>query len=137
MEISNIVDYEAIHRLEFVHPVTEEKIGIVWNMRSMESAAAKKVLRKHIDEVYERQQRGKLIKADSAIRRELEKVAACVESWDWGDHTYKGSKPDMSMKTVTDILEDIGWMFAQASEAANKVANFSPASKKNSVGTSS
>lgn len=135
MDIAKLVDYESTFKLELVNPVTEEKVGITFEMRSVESAASKKVLRKHLDEVIERQQRNKLIKGADTIRRELEKVAACIASWDWGSNTYNGVKPELSMKKAVEILEEQGWIFAQASEACNKVANFTATSATPSAGT--
>jgi hypothetical protein len=125
MDISQVVDYEHLFALEIVHPKTEEPTGIVFQMRSSESAEAKKVQRKHIDTIYERRQRGKLIKGSAEVDREIERVASCIASWDWGDHEWKGQKPELSMKTAIEVLTEAGWIYAQAKEACDTVANFS------------
>jgi hypothetical protein len=128
MDISKVVNYEATHCLDLVAPGSEEPVGIVFEMRSAESDEAKKVQRKHIDAIYERRQRGKLIKGSSEVEREIERVASCIASWDWGDHDWKGAKPELSMKTAVEVLTEAGWIYGQAKEACDTVANFSTVS---------
>ncbi|PSM18219.1 hypothetical protein [Nitratireductor sp. StC3] len=134
MDIAARFDYERHFPLELVFPDSEKKSGIVFQIRSASSGEAKKVVRKHLDKVTERRQRGKLIKGDMALQQELEKAASYIASWDWGDHTYKGEKPEFSFRKAVEILDEQDWVYEQVMEAANKVANFTceprkPASK--------
>lgn len=133
MDVSAIVEYERLFPLDLLHPLTEEPTGIVFQIRSAESREAQKVQRKHIDDIYERRQRGKLIKGSAEIERELEKAASYIASWDWGPHDWKGKKPDLNMKTAIEVMREAGWIYAQVVEAANKVGNFSPTSEKTSA----
>ena len=130
MDIANLFSYETLFPLELVRPDTEEKIGITFQIRSASSPEAKKVLRKHVDEVTERQQRGKLVKGEMRLRQELEKAASWIASWDWGEHTYNGEKPEHSFKNAVEVLDKEDRTYAQVSEAANNLANFTTASKK-------
>ncbi|TPW26036.1 hypothetical protein [Pararhizobium mangrovi] len=132
MDVSNLVNYEHHYPLELVHPVTEEKIGITVQIRSVESDEAKRVLRKQLDKLYERRQRGKMIKGSAEIDREVEKVAACIAGWDWGDNTWHGEKPEFSTEKATEIPHSEGWIFGQVNEAANDISNFTPASATSS-----
>ncbi|TWG90316.1 hypothetical protein L598_000700000730 [Mesorhizobium sp. J18] len=130
MDIAGIYNYETLFPLELVRPDTEEKIGITFQIRSASSAEAKKVLRKHVDEVTERQQRGKLVKGEMRLRQELEKAASWIASWDWGEHTYGGEKPEFSFKKAVEILDREDWIYQQVAEAANSLANFTKESPK-------
>lgn len=124
MEISGLYDYERLFRLELVRPDTEERLGIVFNIRSASSPEAKKVIRKQLDDVTERQQRGKLVKGEMRLRHELEKAASWIESWDWGKHTYRGEVPEFSFKKAVEVLENEDWIYVLVSEAANTLKNF-------------
>lgn len=130
MDVAGIFNYEQLFRLELTRPDTDEPIGITFMIRSASSKEAKEVIRKHLDAMTERQQRGKLIKGEMRLQQELEKAASWIASWDWGDNTYKGSKPEFSFKKALEILEAEDWIYAQVSEAANNLANFSTASGK-------
>ena len=124
MDISKLFERERLFPLDLRHPVSDEPLGIVFQIRSASSPEARAVERKHVDEIIERQQRGKLIKGDAAIKRELERVASFIAGWDWGPHEYKGEKPEFSFKRAAEIIEAEDWIFAQVSGAANKLENF-------------
>ncbi len=133
MDIATRVDYEFLYDLDLRDPVTDEKIGVSMKIRSAGSDAAKKVLRAHTNKNLERRVKGKLPKSEQMEKEELEKAASYIASWDWGKNTYEGEKPELSMKRAAEIMEKQGWIFGQVVEAANKIANFSPASQKASV----
>ena len=130
MDLAGLYNYEQTFRLDLVRPDTEEPIGITFQIRSASSPEAKKVLRKQIDEVTERQQRGKLVKGEMRLRQELEKAASWIASWDWGEHTYGGEKPELSFKKAVELLDKEDWIFQQVHEAANNLANFTSASER-------
>ncbi len=133
MDIAGLYNYESLFDLELVRPDTDEKLGVVFKIRSASSPEAKKILRKHVDEVTERQQRGKLVKGETRLRHELEKAASWVESWNWSEHTYNGEKLDFNFKNVVRVLDEQDWIYAQVSEAANKLANFTKPPQKPSA----
>lgn len=130
MDIANLYNYEATFPLELVLPHTDEKTGIIFQIRSASSPEAKKVLRKHVDEITERTQRGKLVRGETRMKHELEKAASWIASWDWGDHTYNGEVPKLTFAKAVEILDREDWIYAQVAEAANNLANFSSASEK-------
>jgi len=130
VDLAELVDYEFLYPLELCHPTTGEALGTVFRIRSAGSEAAKQVLRQHTDKHLERRIKGRVIKSDQIEREELERAASYISSWDWGDNTYEGAVPDFSMKTAIEIMEKWGWIFAQVTEAATKLENFSPASRK-------
>lgn len=137
MDIASLFSHETLFPLHLKHPVTEEQLGIVFQIRSASSPEVKKIVRRQLDERMERMQRGKLVKGDLAERQEVEKAAAAIASWDWGEQTYKGSVPEYSFKAACEILSDpqTEWIFAQVSEAANTLANFTTGSEKLSPNT--
>ena len=132
MDISKLVDAEAIFDLELLHPVTDEPLGITMKIRSAGSDAAKRVLREHTNKQIERNIKGKKPTSEQLEAQELEKAASYIASWDWGKETYDGKVPVLSMKTAIEIMDKEGWIFGQVVEAANKIANFSPSSEQTS-----
>lgn len=130
MELSGLVEYERLYKLDLLHPVTDAPLGITFQIRSAGSREAKAVLRKHTDENTERAQKRKIIKGSVLEHQELEKAASYIASWDWGDNTWNGTKPELSMKTAIDILEAEGWIYAQVTEAASTIANFTATSEQ-------
>lgn len=130
MDIAKVYNYENVFTLDLMRPDTDEKLGITFKIRSASSPESKKVLRKHVDQVVERQQRGKLIQGSMRLQQELEKAASWVSGWDWGDNVYNGEKPEFSFNKVVEILDKEDWIFSQVSEAANNLANFTGTSEK-------
>lgn len=134
-DIAELYNYEHLFRLPILRPDTEESTGIVMMIRSSSSPEAKTIVRKQLDEITERQQRGKLVKGRTRLQHELQKVASYIASWDWGDNTYRGSAPELNMKTAIQILDEQDWIYVQVNEAATNLANFTttpdaPASKR-------
>jgi hypothetical protein len=129
MDIAKVYNYETLHTLELTRPDTDEKLGITFQIRSSSSPEAKKILRKHVDQVTERQQRGKLVRGEMRLQQELERAASWIAGWEWGDHTYNGEKPAFSFNKALDILDKEDWIYAQVSEAANNLANFTAKSE--------
>lgn len=125
MDIGKIVQSETLFRLDLKDPVTDAPLGIVFMIRSASSDAVKKVDRKHLDEITERQQRGKMVKGEMRLQHELERSAAYIASWDWGEHDINGEKPILTQKNAVAVLESVGWIYAQVKEAAETLANFS------------
>lgn len=130
MDLNTIVDHEQLFKLELVHPVDEKKLGIVFMIRSANSAEARATARKHADANLARTQRRKRVKVAAVERQLTEATAACIASWDWGEHTWNGEKPEFSVEKAVEILDRAEWIFSQVNEAANAIENFTPSSKK-------
>ncbi|MFD2235942.1 phage tail assembly chaperone [Aureimonas populi] len=119
MDIAGLYDYEQTFALHLVNPTTEEELGIVFQIRSAESDEAKKVQREQIDDMLERQQRGKLIKGEQAINRELEKAVSYIASWDWGerrqrDARFGRSHPEVKWPVIGSHLLEWFWELSAA-----------------------
>lgn len=124
MEISNLVKNEDLFELVVEHPGTRKPVGITIMVRSAGSDKAMALVRQQTDELMARQQRRKIIGADRVEENELDMAVAFVASWDWGDHTYEGKKPDDDPKTIKTIFRKEAWLYAQVVEAARDIANF-------------
>lgn len=127
MELTTLVDYEFLYKLDIVHPKTEAPIGITMMIRSAASAEAKKIQRKHTDRHLEKRLRGKLIKGEQVESELLEEAASFIASWTWADGlTYKGGPPpELSVRAAIDLMETVPWIMTQVREAANNIENFS------------
>lgn len=135
MDLSKRIDYEFLYTLELRDPVTDEPLGISFKLRSAGSDAAKKVLRAHTDRQIERLIKGRKPNAQQRETEELERIAACIASWNWGSHDWKGKKPELSMRVAMEVFDEAPWIYDAVAEAVNKVENFSPASPATSAST--
>lgn len=124
MDLSKIVNSEQLFTLELLHPTTDEPIGVTFQIRSMDSAPAKAVQRKIIDETYKRRRANKTIKAKETVTNECQKAAARIAGWDWSENEYNGSIPQYSEEKALEILTERDWIFTQILEADNKLSNF-------------
>ncbi len=125
MDLGEIINYEGQHTVEILDPRNDKPIGVSVTICSAGSAKAKKVLKLHQKDRLERIQRNKLIvDVDKMERQEEERVAACVLSWNWGEHKYKGETPENSMKWYLRVISEQPWFYAQLKEASEKVENF-------------
>lgn len=62
---------------------------------------------------------------DSISSVELNRVAACIMSWDWTDEYFEGEgKPELSVKEAVRIFKDADWIFQQVEEVPNNLGNF-------------
>lgn len=124
MEISGLVSTEQLFDLDVEHPATGEPMGIKIMVRSAGSEAAMAVVRKQTDSILAKQQKRKLIDADTVEQNEIDQAVSYVASWDWGVNTYDGAVPKSDPATVRAILTKETWLYAQVVEAARKIANF-------------
>lgn len=147
MDISQVIDYEKLFVLEILHPITDEPIGLTMEIRSSGSEKCKAIYRKHTDELLEMRYKGKRPKGKQSEKEELERTAACIASWNWGkapdkevdgqiipgeQATYRGEKPELTMKKAIEVLDRISWIYAQVKEAAGAQENFTPDSETKS-----
>ncbi|MDM9644466.1 hypothetical protein [Rhizobium sp. S163] len=131
MDISTLVNAEDLFELKLVDPVSDEPLGIRFMIRSAESDAVKKVIRQHSDKFLA--SRKKKLTTSKVEAEYLDKAAASVASWDWGDHDWKGSKPELSFETAREVLEEAGWIYDQVAAASEDRANFTKTSAKGSA----
>lgn len=124
MDINDLVNYEKTHTVELVHPSTDEPLGIKVEVRSIDSAAAERVLLDHTDKQIEKFAKGKRPTAAQSKKAEIERLASCVVSWDWGEHTFEGDKPAVSVATAVRVFLKMPWAERQVREAVENVRNF-------------
>lgn len=124
MEVSGLVSTETLFDLNLEHPATGKSMGIKIKVRSAGSETAMEVVRKQTDDILVKQQKRKLIHADAVEENEIDQAVSYVASWDWGDNTYGGKKPDSDTETIKAILTKESWLYAQVAGAARNIANF-------------
>ncbi len=124
MEIAGLVSTETLFDLEVEHPATGKPMGITIKVRSAGSDAAMEVVRKQTDDILVKQQKRKLIHAESVEANEIDQAVSYVASWDWGANTYEGKVPDSDPATVKAILTKESWLYTQVAGAARNIANF-------------
>ena len=126
MDIANINTQD--HTYEVLHPVTDEPVGIRVTIMSQDDARMKPIKRKITDFNLQKQKRGKTLKAVEIEASEVELLAATITGWDWygDDVTYKGEKPEFSLKNVKDVLSDpkIPWFRKQLNEQLDDEKGF-------------
>lgn len=133
MDISSVVNYEKLFPLTVKHPITDEPTGLTMQIRSSGSEACKTIYRKHADEMLQMRYKGKRPNGKQAEREELERTAACIDSWVWGgEANYRGEKPALTMSKAIELLEKVPWIYAQVKEEADKLENFSLSSEPKS-----
>jgi hypothetical protein len=131
MDISKLVNSEDLFELHLVDPKSEERLGIRFMVRSSESDAVKKVVRQHSDKFLS--SRKKKLTTDKVEAEYLDRAAASIASWDWGDHNWKGSKPELSFELAREVVSEAGWIYDQVSAASEDRANFTKSSEKGSA----
>lgn len=122
MDISKLVNSEDLFELKLVDPRSDEPVGIRFMIRSSESNAVKKVVREHSDKFLG--SRKKKLTSSKVEAEYLDKAAASIASWDWGDHDWKGVKPDLTFDMAREVVEEAGWIYDQVAAASEERANF-------------
>jgi hypothetical protein len=125
MDVSSIFSYEKTFSLDLRHPISNEPLGIVWQIRSPQSEAAKAAVRKIIDDEADQAVIGVARpRADTLEKRNAAILAAHVAGWSWGPHSYKGETPEFSAAKAAEILLAEDWIYSQVMNAKNKITNF-------------
>lgn len=134
-DLSKLVDYTKPHAVRLKNPVTDENIGVVFNVISMNSARVIEASRE-----YER-----FLLAEKAAGRDIDeyatqsgfinaRLAAAIESWDWGGKAFGdlGVDPDCTEDAKKYIVdhENADWIKSQLVAGIANIANFTQASLK-------
>ena len=131
MDLSKLVNSEDLFELKLTAPDTDELIGIRFMIRSAESDAVKKIVRQHSDKFL--CSRKKKLTTGKIEDEYLDKAAASIASWDWGDHNWKGVKPEISFELAREVVEEAGWIYDQVATASEDRANFTKSLEKGSA----
>jgi hypothetical protein len=134
-DLSDIIKYENLFTLQLRHPVTEQPLSMTMKIRSASSDAVKAIVMKQANKNFERRVKGKLPKGEQEVDEILERTAACIAEWDWGEESYHGEKPELTIKTAMKIMRELGWMFGQVKEASDNIENFTEPSVMTSAAT--
>lgn len=124
-DLGDSVDYEFLYRLELADPSTDEPTGVIFMIRSAAAEEVQRVVRRHTDANIDRRIKNKALKGEMLERQILERAAAYVASWDWGNSTFEKEVPEYSTEKVIYVLKKKPWIREQVEEAANDITNFS------------
>ncbi|MDP9809354.1 hypothetical protein J2W42_002202 [Rhizobium tibeticum] len=130
MDISKLVNSEDLFELNLTGPDSDEPLGIRFMIRSSESDAVKKVVRQHSDKFLA--SRKKKLTTSKVEAEYLDKAAASIASWDWGDHDWKGEKPELTFEKAREVIEEAAWIYDQVAAASEDRANFTKCLAKGS-----
>lgn len=128
MDISKLVNSEDLFELQILHPATEEALGISFMIRSAESNEVKKIVRQHSDRFLA--SRKKKLTTSKVEAEYLDKAAASIASWTWGEQQWKGEQPELSFDKAREVVEEAGWIYDQVAAASEDRANFMRSSPK-------
>lgn len=125
MAISEIVNYDEGFTLELKDPRGND-IGVLFKVRSSECDEAKAVIRRMLNKRAAAQAKNKPYSVEEAERDEIERVAACIVDWEWGEQEYIRGEgaPEFTKKNVVEILTKEGWIFSQVHEFISDIENF-------------
>lgn len=124
MDISTLVQTDALGELELRHPVSDEPLGITIQVRSAESETVRAVGRKYANKFLSK---NKKPKADAIEAEFVDKAVAMIDGWDWNGESWDGSVvEDFDPKLATTILShpDGAWIYEQITDFAGDRANF-------------
>ncbi|WP_245455755.1 hypothetical protein [Neorhizobium lilium] len=113
---------EDLFELKLTGPETDEPIGIRFMIRSVESDAVKRVARQHADRFLASPK--KKLTSGKLEAEFLDKAAAAIASWDWGDHDWKGEKPELTPEKAREVVEEAPFIYDQVVKASEDRANF-------------
>jgi hypothetical protein len=122
LDISSLVNSEDLFELQLLHPATEEPLGISFMIRSAESNEVKKIVRQHSDRFLA--SRKKKLTTSKVEAEYLDKAAAAIASWSWGEQQWKGEQPALSFEKAREVVEEAGWIYDQVAAASEDRANF-------------
>lgn len=108
---------------EIVNPATEEPIGLIFTLRPPSCPEVKRFEKNWTDQ--QLRKRGQKLSADGIENRNIGRVVASVEGWEWrGDANWQGSKPEFTQEKLREVLK-VDWIFNQLNEeVANEQAFF-------------
>lgn len=121
-DLSDIQPSTVVH--EVVHPGTGEPIGIKFELLPMTAPPVKSIVRQIQDQVNYLAARQKTMSARDREAYTIKLNASAVVSWDWGDNTFEGGKPEYSNAKVQEIFGKCEWLRSQIDDALGETKSF-------------
>jgi hypothetical protein len=133
-DISSLVKYEQSFALKIVHPHTRKDTGMVFQIRHRDCDAAQAVVERHMmadmEEAANGTRPGPSELACRAPKRAVERLAACVDGWDWGEdpdgkpNTYNGENLSYTKENAVMVLSETHWLHDAVLAGVNNLENF-------------
>lgn len=124
MELSTLVPSERTYTMR--HPATDEPLGIVVSLVSLDDDRLKAVKRKIADKRVHLEARGKRLSAADIDANTNEIIFAAMTGWTWSDGAeWRGNtSPTFDKTTVLDVLNTLEWFRNQLSAEVTAVDRF-------------
>lgn len=124
MDISSLVPTERLYEVK--HPKTDEPIGIIVSLVSIDDDKLKAVKRRIADKRAHLEARGKSLSGSDIDNNTNEIVFAAMTGWQWSDTAeWRGKKnPPFNKETVFDVLNTLAWFRNQLSEEIGATDRF-------------
>lgn len=126
MDLANIIRYETPVALDLIDPTTREKVGVTFYVKHVDCEAATEAKGRQEDSALLAALSDKPTPAGDSNKQIL---AACIDSWDWGEHTFQGEVPVLSMEKAVEVFKAAPWIQAAVLKKVTVIANFTGASK--------
>lgn len=137
MDLSTLVPSERM--IEILSPATKTPLGLRVTIMHIDDPRLKTLKRKLQDERQRREQRGKILTAETQDENLSELTYAAMLGWEWynptgvaGDKGYKadkmpsfdGKQPDFTKANVFAMFEKLSWFRDQIGEAVSETESF-------------
>lgn len=117
-DLLSIVTYERAHPVALVHPKTKKPIGVTFKVTHIDSAAPSRVAADA--------EATEAITGKRSGKTQLRMIAACIQSWEWGDYTFGDDKkaPELTLDKAVEVLDKAPWIINQISAEVYNLSNF-------------
>lgn len=122
MDISNLKPAEGL--LKIVHPSTGEELGITVSTIYIEDEELQRIRRSIRNRANKLSARGANFKAEEEEENLHDLCAKAIQSWDWGEHTFHGVKPECTPKVIKEVFAELPWFLRQVNEFISEQKNF-------------
>jgi len=137
MDIATLVQYDAPYEYELKNPTTEDGIGVVFKVISINSPGPKAVMRRNQAKVMlsgvgkeklTDKKEGELVTMiEKNEGRTVDLLASCVVGWDWGKAEWNKKKNlEFTPENVKEVLA-VDWIFNQLDGVVSDIENFTKA----------
>jgi hypothetical protein len=127
MDLSKLISADEARTLEIVGP-DGNPVGLTMQVMSLDCRAARDASRKHADTLLSASSKkltGEIVEAEG-----LDRLAACIASWDWHGNEWNGIKDAPLTTALAKEVLGQQWISRQVATFAGDLANFTkPAAK--------
>lgn len=127
-ELSTVKSAEIIYNV--VHPATDEVIGVIVTLISINDERMKKIKRQIIDRRMKLEARGKHMSAEDVEENGNNLTFSAMTGWSWekdadGDAAlFHGKKPEFTRENVMQVFNELPWFKDQLDAKISETKDF-------------